>query len=170
MVLAIRIYGENHFNPISINKINDSIKQFKPDILLHELLYEDECLTIDEIKNRLGDCKKGGICDPELNKDIYLIGLELSIPIIGIDNETYTKITDLNKQFKLREAHMLQKIQNVIKSDKYNKIAVVVGNIHIRETGEFGPSVIYEALKPNPKIKFIPFNQKESPNFLKWSK
>lgn len=150
----VNIYGEIHSDRNEVNRIYNEINKFNPDVLLHELLYEDVCLTREAIKKRISDCRIGNLCDPRFNRDVYEYGYDNNIPIIGIDKENAEG--SVNEKFRVRERHMLEKIEEAMK--KYKRIAVVVGDTHIRtkRSATLGaPSVIYTELRYNPNIKFI---------------
>lgn len=127
--MTIYVFGEAHNNPENVAYINAKIREIKPTVILHELLYSDQALTADVIKQRLRQCKVGGVCDPRLNKDIYELGLEIGTALIGID--TVVRDTDLKRQFKKRETYMLEQIRKYLGST--HNVVVVVGDIHLRE-------------------------------------
>lgn len=150
----VNIYGEIHSDRDEVQRIYSEIDKFKPDVLLHELLYEDICLSRDVIKDRLTDCKIGSLCDPRFNKDIYEYGYTNNIPLIGIDKENTNG--SIKEKFLSREEHMLLSIESYMK--KYSRIAVVVGDTHIRTKRSIAlgeSSIIYRTLHHNPNIKFI---------------
>lgn len=149
----IIIFGENHGNDKERLYYYDIIKQFKPEYLLHELLYEDISLTSSVIQDRLNKCDKENLCDSRYNKDIYEFGLKSNIKLVGIDINDIPNAKQLSTRdkFKIREAHMIKII------DRYSgsKICVVVGDTHLRkiETKELGSvSPIYEKYKDKALI------------------
>lgn len=146
----IIIYGENHNSQKEIRKINNRIQLRKPDFILHELLYEDEVLNKKQALNRLANCKKGSLCDPRLNKDLYQLAFDLEIPVIGIDLEVDTNLS-LKDKFKLRETHMIKMIN---KYHKKGNIIVVVGDTHLRtiKTKILGEPLLHNAFKDKAKI------------------
>lgn len=109
--MKIIIFGEDHRDISEVKEISEKIKKIKPDYILHELLYNDICLNKKEIKNRLNNCKEGNYCDPRLNKDIYELGYEENIPLIGIDLDLKNlQKLSIRKQFEKREKNMVKKI------------------------------------------------------------
>ncbi len=127
--MTIYIFGEAHQSTKNVAYINRRITEIKPKFILHELLYSDVALTPSVIKERLDKCKRGGVCDPRLNKDIYELGLSIGAGLVGID--THVKDTDLKRSFQKREAFMLDKIRQYMSSG--GDVVVVVGDIHLRE-------------------------------------
>lgn len=158
----ILIFGENHYDEDYRIVINKRIERLKPDYLLHELLYEVEAVTRDEISKYLGDCsdKHNGplMCEPSINKDIYELGYKYNIPLIGIDIDNYDnklKNLSLKEIFRLREERMVEKIYQF-----YNKgrIVVVVGDTHLRtlKTRELGDiSLIQKRFSNDRNVKII---------------
>lgn len=138
----IHIFGEAHHDPSDIDRINKEIIRISPTVLLHELLYEDRCDSVEQIDSRLNNCKEGGVCDPRINKDIYLIGKRLRCKLIGIDLDFVDRgLTDREK-FRIRESHMLTMIKRAITEFEGRVIAVVLGDTHLRSihTKELGPA------------------------------
>lgn len=123
------IFGEAHHNPENVAYIEKRIREIKPKIILHELLYSDMAITSQVIKERLRICDGSGPCDPRLNKDIYELGLELKAKLIGID--CTVKSRDLKIRLAEREQHMARMINSYI--NQPGPIVVVVGDIHLRE-------------------------------------
>lgn len=118
------ILGEIHTSKQSRAAIEQKIKEFRPDILLHELLYDDFCHTPEDTRQRLRSCRLGSTCDPRLNKDIYQLGLELKIPLLGID-------LPQGGTFRERETHMVNKIEGWF--NRGFRMVVVVGDTHLRD-------------------------------------
>lgn len=150
---TIVIWGENHSDPKDIKAIRKAIIEFEPSIILHELAYQDQALRF-EVKKRLKECRVGGICDPRLNKDVYELALELDIGLLGID---ITVLDGSRKErMQAREQHMLEMIKLTADKMLYPKIAVVVGDTHLRDkTKTLGePSVLLSLTNdPNVTIK-----------------
>ncbi len=121
--LETMIVGEIHTSQKSIKRVVELTEMFKPDILLHELLYDDLCMTPDVIKERLRKCRMGSLCDPRLNKDIYELGHRLELPLVGID-------LPRGGTFRERETHMVSKIESWYRR---HRVLVVVGDTHLRD-------------------------------------
>lgn len=153
------IFGEAHFNHSDRLRITNEIRRIKPKILAHELLYEDVCYNSQEINKRLSNCKDGGICDPGLNKDIYLLGKELNMQLVGIDLNN-SGAGSLEQQFKKREKHMVSMLEKLLVRSEENGdiIVAVIGDTHLRsiQTNELGPmSPILTKFKNNPLVTII---------------
>lgn len=131
------IFGEAHNSPENVEYIANRIREIKPKIILHELLYSDIAITDKVVRERLARCDGSGPCDPTLNKDIYELGLEIKAQLIGIDTGTSAK--DLRTQFVQRERHMTSMIDQY--RNKTGPIVVVVGDAHLRE--KFNPVMGY---------------------------
>lgn len=145
----IHVFGEMHNDPLDIDRINNEIFKISPDVLLHELLYKDRCNTLFDINRRLAKCKEGDVCDPRINRDIYLLGKRIGCKLIGIDIDFLDNNLSLAKKFKIREAYMLTMINLSLNEFKGQNIAIVVGDTHLRtkHTTELGPpSRIYSEL------------------------
>lgn len=127
--MTIYIFGERHYDVNNRNKIRKQIEAIMPEYLLHELLYEDICLTKEEIKSRLKNCKSGELCDPRLNDDLYRLGLLLDLKLVGIDIEVIGNSLSIEEKHKIRETHMV----STIKKYEDKEIVVVVGDDHLRE-------------------------------------
>lgn len=122
------ILGEAHYNAQSRDRIEAFIRQHRPKFLLHELLYQDVALDRATIKKRLDDCRKGELCDPQLNRDIYQLGFDIGVGLVGIDLDNPPKTT-IAEQFEAREQNMVRLIEQYRhKGD----VVVVVGDIHLR--------------------------------------
>jgi hypothetical protein len=117
------ILGEIHTSRQSQRAVKKAIEQYRPTALLHELLYDDICLTPAEIRQRLNTCRPGGLCDPRLNRDIYELGLKLQIPLVGIDLPE-------RGTFRERESLMANQITKWLTR---HRVAVVVGDTHLRD-------------------------------------
>jgi hypothetical protein len=158
----IIILGEMHYNQEDKKHINSMIKKINPNFLLHELLYEVEAHSKNDIMKYLGNCtdRDSGpiLCEPSLNSDIYEIGYRHNIPLIGIDiddHEGKMKNLSISKKFYLREKRMVEKINKY-----YNKgkIVVVVGDTHLRtiKTKELGGiSLIQKEFSNDNTVKII---------------
>lgn len=141
------IFGENHNVKKEIRYINNFIKKLKPNIILHELAYDDIVLDTATARNRIKNCKINDKCDPRLNKDVYKLAYQLKVPLIGID-KTVQHLLPLHKKFEIRENHMIKMIK---KYQNYGRIVIVViGDTHLRtiKTKELGnESKIYKIFK-----------------------
>jgi len=104
----IYVFGETHSHWDEVSRIRNKIVKLKPDIILHELWWEDETFY----KKHLPNTK--------------ILPLEPS----NTENRKIPK--DLEKQFKVRETEMINTIKKVIKKYPDSRIAVVVGDTHLR--------------------------------------
>lgn len=151
------VFGEIHNNAANVKHIAERIKQIKPDYLLHELLYDDLCYTKGSIEHRLRECKEGGVCDPNLNKDIYELGRDLDIKLVGIDlDDPELEKLPITEQFKKREQRMLRVIQKHLELKDGSIIVIVVGDTHLREkeSKELGaPSPLAALFKNDSSVK-----------------
>jgi len=157
----IYIFGEAHTSLENIAYIEKRIKEIKPKVILHELLYGDIALTPTVIKSRLDKCDGSGFCDPKLNKDIYELGLLLKAKLVGIDYRVRTR--DMKIQFMERERHMVKLIERW--SSEPGPIVVVVGDIHLRQeyNSVLGDaSLIYTTFKDLAKIERVPLDLQEA--------
>lgn len=155
------IFGEAHTSPENIDYIAKRIREIKPKVILHELLYSDLVITDKVLKERLAKCDGSGPCDPKLNKDIYELGLELKAQLIGIDIRIRSR--DLKIQFAGREEHMVNMIQRYTKGA--GPVVVVVGDIHLREKDNptLGPgSLITKTFKGKAIIERAPEHLREA--------
>jgi len=107
----IVFYGENHTVRDEVENIREQIIKLNPDVILHELYWEDK-----EFYNKVLP-----------NTDV--------IPLEDEVKDT----DDLITQFKSRESSMIEHLNSVINKD-YNVIAIVVGDTHLRtiKTNELG--------------------------------
>lgn len=107
----IIIYGENHTKRDEVNRIRKAIVEFKPDVILHELYWEEEEYFSKHLPNTL---------------------------LLPLENEVVSDNNSMEEKFSEREQSMLENLEEV--TDKYNRIAVVVGDTHLRtvETKELG--------------------------------
>lgn len=119
------IIGENHSYKEEIDSYFEMISRLKPEYYLHELIYEDRCLSRSEIKDRIDNTDTEGLCE-SWNKFIYDFAYKNNLKLIGIDLEQSPK--NLVQQFKVREKHMIQ----VIKEFKNHDCVVQVGDTHLR--------------------------------------
>lgn len=154
----IYVFGEIHRNRSNVNNITRQIQSLKPDYILHELLYADSCDSKETIAKRLKECKEGGVCDPNLNKDIYTLGMALDAKLVGIDLDD-KNLNDLSikAQFQKREAHMKRIIEKHLELEDNPTIVIVVGDTHLREqpSEELGlSSVLVALLKNHPRVDF----------------
>lgn len=152
--------------------IQQAIREIGPTLLMHELLYEDVCMKKHEIEQRLRMRRNGGLCDPRINQDIYELGLEMDLKLVGIDsNDPTIYRKPPNVQFSIREAHMLRVIKKYVDVDYYAKptaIVIVVGDTHLREKfskelGNGSPLMTYFKGLSNVTIQRAPKNMQEMP-------
>lgn len=138
------IFGETHGDPSDVRRIERETRRIQPAVIAHELLYDDRCASLAGINFRLSKCKKGGICDPDLNKDIYELGRDLNAQLIGIDIEVDNPRLSLKQKFAIRERHMSDELAHLLKRVEAEDIDIVavVGDTHLRsiQTKELGPS------------------------------
>ena len=123
---------------------------------MHELVYGDHCSSVEELEKRLKESKPGGVCDPELNEDIYLLAKDLKAELIGIDNgDTLPSTVKGAERFIAREQHMLEKILKVVTKATDKVVVVVVGDTHLRTKPHEDltePSCIYTSLKDQHRV------------------
>lgn len=158
MTKKIYIFGEIHNNISSVEYIKNQIIRIKPEYILHELLYEDTCLDKETIQSRLDNNGINELCDPRINKDIYEIGLRLNCKLIGIAKEV--NANSIQKQFKLREQHMIY----IIKQYVSEYIMVVLGDTHLRSNNTIlGSNYLYQYLASlnNIIVKRVPKKLRE---------
>lgn len=107
----IVFYGENHTDTDEVENIREKIIKLNPDVILHELYWED--------------------------KEFYHKVLP-NTDVIPLEDEVEDN-DDLKSQFKKREESMIDHLNSAIYND-YSVIAVVVGDTHLRtiETDELG--------------------------------
>lgn len=124
--------GEAHNSKDSIDSIYAELDKFNPKWILHELLYADVVLNKKEIASRLRNSKSGGICDPDLNEDIYQYGYDNNIKLVGIDKAIVNKEWPLHRKMTVREDVMVSTIQEWLDKINSDKVAIIVGDTHIR--------------------------------------
>lgn len=127
------IYGEAHYQQHSREFIEKQILRIKPDIIIHELLF-NYSINKHAIQSYLSHSGIGAVCDTRFNKDIFELALKINADLIGCDLSEKELVDIQNEplsiQFKLREAQMLKIIKEVA---LYNlNVCVVVGDIHLR--------------------------------------
>lgn len=146
---ALLLLGEVHNNPSQRQQVTDAVRAFRPDVLIHELAYEDEVYTQTELRCRIDTMGKGQLCDPELNADVYRLALELEIPLVGCDIDQCKG--NPAETFPKRERRMAAVLER--SSKKYRRIAMVVGDAHLRERECFalgGHSKLIQAIGGAP--------------------
>lgn len=129
MLNKLLILGEAHTSPIHVKSVNEAIVAAKPDILLHELAYEDVALHPAVLAHRLKHCAVGQLCDPRLNQDIYRLAHDHRFALVGIDVEV-NKDLPFWERFELREQHMVKMIN---RWSQHGDCVVVVGDAHLRD-------------------------------------
>lgn len=109
----VKIWGENHFRMDEVNRIRKEVIEFQPDVILHELWWDDAPWF-------------------QSRTDAKVIPLEREVG----------KFSNLKEQFKSRERSMVNRLNRAFNNHNYNRIAVVIGDTHLRsiETEELGSS------------------------------
>jgi hypothetical protein len=131
----LKAYGESHFNRKEVDWIRRQVIKEKPDIIIHELDYEDR----DFYKKHL--------------PGVEVVALEPK----NVVGRKYPK--DLKQQFKIRENEMIDVLKKYINSPK--KIIIVTGDTHLRNNNkEIGPNILTQFLKKN-NVKIIRSRDKE---------
>jgi erythromycin esterase-like protein len=131
----LKAYGESHFNGKEVDWIRQQVIKERPDIIIHELDYEDR----DFYKKHL--------------PGVEVVALEPK----NVVGRKYPK--DLKQQFKIRENEMIDVLKKYINSPK--KIIIVVGDSHLRNNNkEIGPNILTQFLKKN-NVKIIRSRDKE---------
>ena len=125
-------YGEMHDVSSSVEVINKALLKSKPVWLLHELLYDDVALDKNTIRKRLSASRVGGVCDPDLNKDIYQFGYDNDIKLVGIDTAKWDDNTPLGVTMIMREEAMVENIKSWLEKILNDRVAIVVGDTHLR--------------------------------------
>lgn len=152
------VFGEIHSNLEQRKKIEERIREIKPIALLHELLYQDICYKQFAIRRRLAESGPGKLCDPRINDDIYKLGLELKMMLIGIDKEVDPRVPH-KQSFSIRENYMAERVAFLLDNCYPGKpVVIVVGDTHLREkeSKELGPpSPFMEFLKSRNNIEII---------------
>lgn len=148
------IYGENHFNPTSVEGIRDKIRKRAAlgEMILATELVPTGVYDAKRIRRELAECAEGKACDPRINKDIFELADEFfGVTLIGIDlpEDQIDKLKDdLPKQFSAREAHMVATLRS-FSNDMKRKTVVLIGDAHLRCTTTKalgGPSKIHLAV------------------------
>lgn len=165
----VYVFGAIHHAKAYGAAIEKDIRKIEPDIILHELLYEDICRSKADIQNRLTLCRHRAKCDPRINKDVYQLGLDLDAILIGIDSDNpRLHRMQQHMQYRMREQHMLSAIKEHVEKDyaRPTKIIIVVNDIHLR-TKRFDKvpfaSSLHEYFKgrDNVKVKRVPMEMRE---------
>ena len=149
------IFGESHFNKNNINYINKTILDYKPDVILHELL-DNQFYNRNIAKKLIIDNKVENDAGAYI-KDILELIINLNCKAYGIDrrdDETAKSKVGLAVSFQKREEAMV----NNIKKYKSGRTAVVVGDTHLRIKNEpslGGISPIYKEFKNDKSVIFI---------------
>lgn len=141
MEKQIIVFGEIHNND-SVEKINAEIEKIKPDVIFHELAFNDISLYLWELEFALKNMGEGKQVDPRINKDVYEQAIRLKASLIGIDLDPdfdRSKMTD-KEFFKKREENMVSVIKRYLGHVKH-KAVIVVGDDHLRETTVSGLDV-----------------------------
>ena len=106
----IIIFGENHFKFDEVSRIRDDVVKFQPEVILHELYWEEQRFFSSKLKNT---------------------------PVLPLEKEVIPS-PDLVNQFKVREKSMIKHMD--IAKRKFKRIAIIVGDTHLRtiDTPELG--------------------------------
>lgn len=109
------IYGENHTVFDEVEKIRNLIVKQSPDVILHELYWEDEEFYNSVLPNT---------------------------EVLPLEDEVRNDCNSLKDQFFTRENSMIDHLNNAI--ENYDNLAVVIGDTHLRtqktdELGEASP-------------------------------
>jgi len=107
--------GENHKVSEEIDKIRNKVIKLKPDIILHELDFEDK----DYYKRYL--------------KHVEVLPLEPSNTKDGYGFPNFNNLP-IKTKFLIRENEMLNIIINTVKNNIDKKIVIVIGDTHLRTT------------------------------------
>lgn len=115
----IVIFGENHTVPEEVEQIRKKVIMFNPDVILHEMYWEDE-----EFYNR------------------YLP----HVKVMPLEDEVEQTDLPIKEMFVIRERSMIEHLSDA--EAKYNRIAVVIGDTHLRtisteELGDKSPIVTW---------------------------
>ena len=107
---SVIIFGENHFKFDEVSRIRRNVIDFQPDIIVHELYWEEEYFYRSHLPN---------------------------IDVVPLEKEV-GKFGSLKSQFISRERSMISRLKRYYR--KYNRIAVVIGDAHLRtvDTKELG--------------------------------
>jgi hypothetical protein len=105
MITSLVVYGESHFAEGEVDAIRERVNNLQPHIILHELSDEERAYY----KKSLPEAK-----------------------LLPLETVKINKKDSLAKQFKYREDSMIANIKKIYDSGKYGKIAVVVGDTHLR--------------------------------------
>lgn len=155
------IFGESHFQQENVDYINQSILDYKPDVILHELL--DNQMYNKSIAEKLIKDNKIENDSGSYIKDILEVIITLNCKAYGIDrrdDETAKSKVGLALSFQRREEAM---VNNIIKY-KSGRTAVVVGDTHLRiedvkELG--GSSPIYKKYKNDSNVIIVRSKNRE---------
>jgi len=109
---SVYIYGENHTIPEEVERIRNAVVRLNPDVIIHELYWEDKEFYNDALPN---------------------------VDVLPLEDEVKYN-DDLRSQFEKREVSMVKHLNNVVNDCRYQTIAVVVGDTHLRtiETNDLG--------------------------------
>ncbi len=118
------ILGENHYNS-SRDNINNIIRYLKPDIVLHELLYDDVISTTAQATNTVKHCGDNNKCEIGLNNDIYELATQFPCKWYGVDFPHQSNVENIHA---LRERHFFNEIERLGRADK---VIVVLGSDHV---------------------------------------
>lgn len=128
MLKHIHIYGENHFTPSEVENIKRTTV---------ELALTDNASTVILLEQYDDDY------------EYYKHKLKNRAKILPLEYSTYTTaniIHDLDKPagFWMREMGMFQRIKTIVDVTNVDRIVVVMGDTHIRESKhhELGPALL----------------------------
>lgn len=131
----VLIFGEIHKDADHIQRVEKIIKNFQPQYLLHEQGIIDKVID-KEMAREMLKINKGKVinhqmCDISsllnivINSDCKLVGIDL-------EPEVLKSIKTYRERFLMRETNMLQRIQQFKNLDNKPRIAVVLGDTHLR--------------------------------------
>lgn len=127
------LLGEVHNNARQRAEVEAAVREFQPDVLLHELVYEDEVYSTQELNRRIANAGPHQFCDPRLNIDVYMLARDLNIPLLGCDIDKLKGPTA--ETFPKRERRMVATLERAL--GRWRRVAMVVGDAHMRETSVF---------------------------------
>lgn len=130
MKTTMVVYGESHFSEGEVDRIRNAVVAHNPHVVIHELMYEDE----EFYKKALPNAK-----------------------LVELESEAYSRSASTAERFAIRERVMIAnitKIRKLYSAGKYGRIAMVVGDTHLRTitTKELGPPTLYNFLSSLPNM------------------
>lgn len=134
LAFDIVIYGENHTKPDEVERIRKDIVMLNPEVILHELYWEDE----EFYRKILPDVK-----------------------VLPLEDEVDHSDLPMAELFSIRERSMLEHLNDAV--EKFDRIAVVIGDTHLRtiETKELGSQSPIVTWAQENDAKIVRSNYKE---------